>query len=436
MGSSKVAGLEIRRYKIDDLKPHPRNPRVHPDAQIAKLEHSLERYGYTKGSVVVQQSTNTILAGHGVIEAMKTQGYIEVDAIVVNIPEGLAEAWMVADNKLGEDSEWDAGSLSALLADLQDMPDIEIEDTGFDIDELSALLALSQEAVVEDGYDFTGSEERETITQSGDLWLLGEHQLLCGDSTKKADVSVLMGDFAGQAILMATDPPYGDSWVQKAQDMQAHGYAHSRAVLHGSIQSDNLSELELREFLDKSLLAAKVAGNAPFPCYVWHGARRIIFEQALLEAGYLVHQSVIWVKPSFVIGRLHYHPRCEQALHGWLRGGGKCPFYGGRNQSDVWEIGRENEGLHPTQKPVELFAIPMRNHTRRGDICYEPFAGSGSQYIAGEQLGRRVFGLEIEPIYCDVIVARYAKYMDSREGIFLERNGEETPYQEIIDGMD
>ncbi len=209
---------------------------------------------------------------------------------------------------------------------------------------------------------------------------------------------------------MATDPPYGDSWVQKARDMNMLGYRHSRALLRSSIEGDDKTEKDLKILLDSFLSCAKLAGDAPFPVYVWHGAKRILFEQALLDAGYLVHQPIVWVKPSFVIGRLHYHPRCEWALHGWLHGGGKCPFYGERNQSDVWELDRENDALHPTQKPVALFEIPIQNHTKVGEICYEPFAGSGSQVIACEKLRRRCFAVEIEPRYCDIVRERWQNF--------------------------
>ena len=245
----------------------------------------------------------------------------------------------------------------------------------------------------------------ESITQVGDLWLLSKHRVLCGDATKAEDVERLMQ--GKKAVLMATDPPYGDSWVQKAKDMNAHGYVHSRAVLHGTIKSDDLSVTELKTFLDSFLECAKLAGNAPMPIYVWHGAKRMVFEQALLDAGYLVHQPIVWIKKSFVIGRLHYHPRCEWALHGWLTSNGKCPFYGKRNQSDVWEIDRENDKIHPTQKPVELFIIPILNHTKQGEIVYEPFAGSGTQLIAAEQTGRICYSVEIEPRYVDVILERF-----------------------------
>jgi DNA modification methylase len=150
----------------------------------------------------------------------------------------------------------------------------------------------------------------------------------------------------------------------------------------------------------------------------------------MMDAGYLVHQPVIWVKPSFVIGRLHYHPRSEWALHGWLQGNGKCPFYGERNQSDVWEVDRENDKVHPTQKPVELFAKPIRNHTREGEICYEPFAGSGTQYISGTQLSRIVYGLELEPRYVDVTIQRYINHVGSDEHVFVERKGKRLSWKQ------
>jgi len=201
--------------------------------------------------------------------------------------------------------------------------------------------------------------------------------------------------------------------------MHAHGYGHSRAERHGSIASDDKTSKELKIFLDSFLACAKIAGDPPFPAYVWHGAKRMLFEQSLLDAGYLVHQPVIWVKPSFVIGRLHYHPRCEWALHGWLTGNGRCSFYGDRNQSDVWEIARENDKLHPTQKPVILFEIPIKNHTLKGEICYEPFAGSGTQVIACEKLDRNCYMMEIDSHYCDVIIERWQQFT-GKEAVKLE----------------
>lgn len=308
--------------------------------------------------------------------------------------------------------------------------DFEELKTVIDLPEIN--LEKFEEGWIRDGGGGTTEDEApepsvEAISKLGDLYELENHRLLCQDSTIPQNVERLMN--GQKSVLMATDPPYGDSWIQKAKDMQAHGYVHSRAVLHGSIMGDDKSETELKEFLLKFLAAARCAGHPPFPIYVWHRAKRMIFEQALIDAGYLVHQPVIWVKPSFVIGRLHYHPRCEWALHGWLQGSGACPFYGERNQSDVWEIARENEKIHPTQKPLELFAIPMRNHTKKEEICYDPFLGSGTTLIAAEQLGRKVFGIEIEPRYVDVTITRY---LNLRPDAKILRNGEQIDWPALV----
>ena len=229
--------------------------------------------------------------------------------------------------------------------------------------------------------------------------------MLVADSTNSENVRRLMQ--GERAVLMATDPPYGDSWVKKAQDMQAHGYGHSHAVLHGSIENDDKTGKDLKQFLIAFLEAAKYAGDPPMPFYVWHRAKRIIFETALVESGYFVHQPVVCVKPGFVIGRLHYHPRCEWALHGWRQGNGVCSFYGERNQSDVWEVDRENDKVHPTQKPLELFRIPIRNHTKPNEIVYDPFASSGTCIIAAEREGRRAYAMELDEKYASVILERY-----------------------------
>ena len=164
----------------------------------------------------------------------------------------------------------------------------------------------------------------EVRCKRGDLWQLGEHRLLVDDLTDPDNVHRLMG--GEKAVLMATDPPYGDLWVKKAQDMHLLGYGHSQAVTHGVIENDDRTGDDLRQFITKFLEAAKSAGDPPMPYYIWCRAKRVIFETALTDFGYFVHQPVIWVKPGFVLGRLHYHPRCEWAFHGWRQGNGKCSF--------------------------------------------------------------------------------------------------------------
>src|SRR6266568_1369451 len=400
---------------IDAIKPHPRNYRSHPEQQLTYLQASHERFGQYRSVVLWSRPRGkyVTVAGHGIIEAMRQRGVTEIRADVLpqNTPQTEIDAILIADNNIAQHASDDDALLAQLLQEQQNAG-YALAALGSDDETLRQMLAslgdgyAGEQEEGEGGDDYEVSpDEVEIRCKRGELWQLGKHRLLVDDATKPENVKRLMQ--GEKAVLMATDPPYGDSWVQKAKDMQAHGYVHSRAVLHGSIASDDLPERDLKAFLIAFLGAAKHAGDAPMPIYVWHGAKRIVFETALVEAGYFVHQPIVWVKPGFVIGRLHYHPRCEWALHGWRQGNGACPFYGERNQSDVWEVDRENDKIHPTQKPLQLFETPLLNHTKPDEICYEPFAGSGTQIIAAERLGRRCYAMEIDERYATVCLNRY-----------------------------
>ena len=426
---------ENRVIPLAKLKPHPRNYRSHPESQIAKLVASLQRFGQGR-SIVVQDGPESylIVAGHGIVEAAKQLHYTELraDILPANWTAEQVSGYLVADNMHSQEAVDDDALLAELLQE-QANSGYDLASLGTDDEALRQMLeALGDEYLGsgeqdegEGGDDYEVDPDTvEVRCKRGELWAMGEHRLLVDDSTKAENVKRLMQ--GEKASLMATDPPYGDSWVQKAKDMQAHGYGHSRAVLHGSIESDDLNVTDLKAFLITFLEAAKCAGDPPMPFYVWHRAKRIVFEQALIEAGYFVHQPVVWVKPGFVIGRLHYHPRCEWALHGWRKGNGKCPFYGERNQSDVWEVDRENDKIHPTQKPLLLFETPILNHTQEGEICYEPFAGSGTQVIAAERLGRRCYAMELDEKYATVILNRWEEET-GQIATLLER-GEEVAH--------
>ena len=404
-----------RIISLDSLVPHPRNYRVHPKAQIDKLVLSLQRFGQGR-SIVVQDSPDklVIVAGHGIVEAAQALQWKELraDILPADWSDEQITGYLIADNLHSQEASENEELLAMLLQEQADAG-YDLASLGSDDETLRQMLESLGDEYLSGGAGFgAGGDEfdadPETIEvrcKRGELWQLGKHRLLVDDATNPENVKRLMQ--GEKAVLMATDPPYGDSWVQKAKDMQAHGYVHSRAVLHGSIESDDLNVTDLKAFLITFLEAAKCAGDPPMPFYVWHRAKRIVFEQALIEAGYFVHQPIVWVKPGFVIGRLHYHPRCEWALHGWRQGNGKCPFYGERNQSDVWEVDRENDKIHPTQKPLLLFETPILNHTQEGEICYEPFAGSGTQVIAAERLERRCYAMELDEKYATVILNRW-----------------------------
>lgn len=419
---------KLATVNIDNIRPNTWNPKLENTMEYRRIKRSLEQNGQKLPIVVRENDGYEIIDGEQRWRALK-----ELESRVALIyNEGKVDDQSAKELTIAYEQQvpFDDTQLAILLNEMEQLYDnIQVPYSETEVDEIKGMLSTLDTAgsIKED--DPPAVSEEEPITQYGDLWLLAKHRVLCGDSTKAEDVERVMG--GEKAVLMATDPPYGDSWVQKARDMAAHGYVHSRAELHGSIESDNLNEADLKAFLDAFLYAAKCAGEPPFPAYVWHRAKRMLFEQSLIDAGYHVHQPVIWVKPGFVIGRLHYHPRCEWALHGWLTGNGPCPFYGERNQSDVWEVDRENDRVHPTQKPVELFAKPIRNHTLDNEVCYDPFAGSGTQVIAAEQLGRRCFSIELECKYCDVIVQRYINHVGTDEDVFVERDGKTLTWREV-----
>jgi DNA modification methylase len=288
-------------------------------------------------------------------------------------------------------------------------------------EEIAALMAsLTPEmnAPGAGGDDFdTTPEETQTRVRYGDLWQCGEHRVLCGDSTKAEDVARVMD--GKKAVLMNTDPPYGIAYVSNAQTKdQAEDYAE--------IANDELDGEKLQAFLEQCIRAAvpHLVENAAF--YLWHPmpTQGTFFAAAAAAAAdILIHRQIIWVKPSMVFGRGDYHWRHELCFYGWRRGH-RPAFYGERNQTTVWEIGRENDKVHPTQKPVDLFVAPIRNHTKRGDVVYEPFAGSGSQFIAAEREGRKCYGLELEPKYVNVILSRW-EAETGKQAVLLERNGED-----------
>lgn len=391
-------GLVIERVPLDSLSPDPANVRLHDERNLDAIKGSLARFGQQKPIVVGQDGV--IRAGNGTYAAARALGWEEIEVVRTSLEGMEAAAFSIADNRTSDLSAFDDTALARVLAELLD--EDALEGVGFDdgeIDEILAGLASDLgEQVADPG---PGEPPENPVARKGDLWLLGNHRLLCGDSTNQAHVLRVMD--GKKARLVATDPPYVVDYTgERPNDSGKDWTATYREI-----------DIEDAEGFFRSVFQniLAVLGDEG-AIYCWHAHKR----QALIarlweELGIVDHQQIVWVKPTAVFGRVYWHFRHEPCVMGWRKG--SQPAHDGRHEHDsVWEVtydegkGRSS-GDHPTQKPVELFARPMRKHTRPGDICFEPFSGSGSQIIAAEELRRRCYAIELQPAFVDVAVRRF-----------------------------
>ena len=423
-----ASGIEVwcaheRLVPIGEVQPNPRNPHQHPEGQLELLAKNIRYFGW-RHSILVSKRSGCIVAGHGRLMAAQKLGVALVPVDFQDFASDDEElAVLLADNRLAELAETDKDSLKELLKELDGAIDMDL--TGFDGDSLDDLLERLD--TTEGESDSTLPPPANPISKPGDLFELGTHRLLCGDSTNVDDVRRVMN--GERAILFATDPPYlvgydGTNHPGK-KPRPSHNTDWSETYGATWDEADDERNNELYERFIK--VAVEVAIDPHAAWYCWHASRR----QAMVEAaweknGAFVHQQIIWAKPNRpILTRSWYLWAHEPCFMGWIKGN-KPPRETPDYERSVWEI----EGLnnaerpdHPTPKPLECFAIPMRQHTNQGGLCFEPFSGSGSQLIAGEQLGRRVYGLEISPAYCDVIVKRWLALGEGRRVI---RNSEDV----------
>jgi len=394
----------IETWPIDRLKPYAQNAKTHGDDQVAKIAASMAEFGWTVPVLVAEDGE--VIAGHGRILAATQLGLTEAPVIVLgHLTEAQRRAYRIADNKLTEMGGWDEALLSAELQDLL-AEEFDLSLIGIADGELDRLLA---ETGADDGSAGGGQPPvvvpeppRNPASKPGDLWRLGDHRLLCGDSTNAEDVRRLMN--GERAVLFATDPPYlvdydGSNHPTRNKDWSAS---------YGTTWDDSSQGAELYDGFIAAAVAEAITEDAAWYC--WHASRR----QAMLEAcwekeGAFVHQQIIWVKDRGVLTRSHYLWKHEPCFMGWIKGK-RPPKVADETLPSTWEMPsftRDERPDHPTPKPLDAFGIPMRQHVERGGLCYEPFSGSGSQIIAGEANGRRVFAMEISPAYVDVAVERW-----------------------------
>ena len=401
----------LEKVNIDKLVPYARNARTHSKEQILQLRSSLREFGFVN-PVIVDKDLN-IIAGHGRVLAAKEEGITEVPCVFVeHLTEAQKRAYIIADNRLALNAGWDTEMLSVELAELQGV-DFDLSLLGFDDSELNKLMGNIND-VKDDDFDVDSELSRPAITKPGDLWLLGRHRLVCGDSTKAETYELLMD--GKLANLTVTDPPYNVNYEGAA----------------GKIKNDNMSGEQFYKFLLDAftLIEKSMANDASI--YVFHAdTEGLNFRRAFDDAGFYLSGTCIWKKQSLVLGRSPYQWQHEPILFGWKKSG-KHMWFSDRKQSTVWEFDKPKKNAdHPTMKPVPLVAYPILNSSMTGCIVLDPFGGSGSTLIACEQTGRICCTAELDEKFCDVIVKRYIEQTRSSESVYLMRDGMKIPYDEV-----
>ena len=403
--------MVIQTLPVDKLVPADYNPRkdLKPgDPEYEKLKRSITEFGYVE-PVLWNKTTGHVVGGHQRLKVLIDTGVTEVECVVVEMSEEKEKALNVALNKIS--GEWDKDKLSLLIADLQGA-DFDVSLTGFDAVEIDKLLNSGMDAE-DDDFDVDAELEKPAFSKLGDLWTLGRHKVICGDSTKSETYAALMG--GKQANLILTDPPYGIDYDK--------GVA-------GKIKNDKFDSDEgFYTFLHDAFSAMAGSLASDGAAYVFHAdSKGLTFRRAFEDAGFKLSGCCIWAKNTFTLGRSDYQWCHEPCLYGWKKSG-KHNWYGDRKQSTIWNFDKPSRSeKHPTMKPVPLLAVPMKNSTQTNGVVLDPFGGSGSTLICAEQLGREAFLIELDEKFVDVIIHRYIEAVGSADGVFVERDGESISY--------
>ncbi len=407
--------MKIRMMPAGDLTPYAGNARMHSDAQIAQIAASIEEFGFT--NPILANGEGVIIAGHGRLLAAQRLGLDKVPVITLDhLSEAQRRALVIADNKIAENAGWDEELLRVELAALQEM-EFDIDLVGFSDEELNDLLGdLEAKALGEvEGEDEVPETPEDPVSRPGNLWILGNHRLLCGDSTVVTDVERVLGTV--KPLLMVTDPPYGveydPGWRNQA------GAAKTRRT--GKVLNDDRAD-----WRDAwALFPGDVA-------YVWHGAlHAATVAESLEAAGFAIRSQIIWAKDRLVLSRGDYHWQHEPCWYA-VKKTGKGHWAGDRKQSTLWQIANKDqdaETVHGTQKPVECMRRPILNNSSPGQAVYEPFMGSGTTLIAAETTGRVCLGIELNPAYVDVAVERWQQFTGQQAVL----DGDGSSFAEIRD---
>jgi DNA modification methylase len=381
---------KYREVLIADLKPDPKNARKHGEKNLAAIKASLEQFGQQRPIVCTPEGV--VVAGNGTMAAAQALGWTSLQVVYTDLKGKKLKAFALADNRTAELAEWDDTVLNETLKMLKD--------DGFDIGSIGFDFTMDDTPAVEGQCDEDDVPEQvETRCKPGDLWVLGNHRLLCGDSTNVQHVERLMG--GEKADLWLTDPPYGVAYNGKTKDAL-------------EIKNDAMPLEEMSEFWTALAASALIATTARAP-YYWFACQggdqmMMMMMMSIGRAGWKVRHELIWVKDALVLSRCDYHYKHEPILYGWKQEG-VHEFYGDRSQTSVLEFARpKRNDVHPTMKPVELIAYLLGNSSKPGGKVLDTCLGSGTTMLASEKTGRRCFGMELDPKYCDVILARWEAF--------------------------
>ena len=405
--------MEIKELPLKELKPAAYNPRKKlkkGDKEYEKIKQSLLKFGYVDPIIVNEDLT--VIGGHQRLTVLKDLDYETAKCVIVDLPKEDEKALNIALNKIT--GQWDEALLADLLLDLQES-DFNLDLTGFEPPEIDDILSnVHDKELSEDEFDVEEELNKPTLSRHGDIWQLGKHRVICGDSTKAETYKQLLDD--RKANLVVTDPPYNVDVEETA----------------GKILNDNMSDGDFYQFLLSMFTQVENHMEDDASIYVFHAdTEGLNFRKAFKEAGFYLSGCCIWKKNSLVLGRSPYQWQHEPCLYGWKKKG-KHQWFSDRKQTTIWEYDRPKSSRdHPTMKPIQLMAYPIQNSSMRGTIVLDPFLGSGSTLIAADQTGRVCYGIELDEKFVDVIVKRYIEVTGDTE-VTVQRNNEVLTYNQVL----
>ena len=405
--------MEIKELPLKELKPAAYNPRKKlkkGDKEYEKIKQSLLKFGYVDPILVNEDLT--VIGGHQRLTVLKDLDYETAKCVIVKLSKEDEKALNIALNKIT--GQWDEALLADLLLDLQES-DFNLDLTGFEPPEIDDILSnVHDKELSEDEFDVEEELKKQTVSRHGDIWQLGKHRVICGDSTKAETYKQLLDD--RKANLVVTDPPYNVDVEETA----------------GKILNDNMSDGDFYQFLLSMFTQVENHMETDASIYVFHAdTEGLNFRKAFKDAGFYLSGCCIWKKNSLVLGRSPYQWQHEPCLYGWKKKG-KHQWFSDRKQTTIWEYDRPKSSKdHPTMKPIQLMAYPIQNSSMRGTIVLDPFLGSGSTLIAADQTGRVCYGIELDEKFVDVIVKRYIEVTGDTE-VTVQRNHEVLTYNQVL----